>query len=112
MNTKKLTLPIITIFISSIGFIGYWMVYISIQKLQKTISLGNFTDDVDTLINKFKNYSITLSCFSSLIFIGIIIILISLYRKKSLFGLVIGLMLCAYIIASPYIQMLVQNLFI
>jgi hypothetical protein len=111
-NTKNLALPIITIIISSIGFIGYWIVYFSTQKMQKSISLGNFTENVDTLINKFRNYSIALSCFSSLIFIGIIIILISQYMKKSLFGLVIGLVLCFYIIASPYIQMLIQNLFI
>jgi uncharacterized membrane protein (UPF0136 family) len=108
-KTKILPLPIITIIISSTGFIGYWVVYISIQKLQKSISLGNFTEDADTLIHKFRNYSITMSCFSSLIFIGIIIILISLYRKKSLFSLVIGLILCAYIIASPYIQMLIHR---
>jgi hypothetical protein len=111
-NIKNLTLPIISIIISTIGLIGYWIVFIYIQKLTKSISLGYYTEDADILISKFKLYYFILSCFSSLLFFSIIILLIAQYRKKSLFGLIIGLIICVYIIALPYIQMPIQNLLI
>jgi hypothetical protein len=107
-NTRSLTLPIISIIVSSIGIVGYWIFNALTKNLGKSLSEGNYLEeDLQTLVNKYQSYIVTQVCFSLLLTIGIIILLIAQYKKKSLFGLIIGLILCIYIIVLPLIQILI-----
>jgi hypothetical protein len=111
-NIRNLILLIISIIVSSIGIAGYWIFDVLTKNLGKSLSEGNYLEeDLQGLIDKYQSNIITQLCFSSLIFIGIIIVLIAQHKKKSLFGLIIGLVLCIYMIVLiilPFIQMLNQ----
>ena len=111
-NIRSLVLLIISIVVSAGGVAGYWVFDVLTKRLGKSLSEGDFLEgDLQGLIEKYQSHIITQVCFSSLIFIGIIIVLIAQYRKKSLFGLIIGLVLCIYmlvLIILPFIKMLIQ----
>jgi len=111
-NIRSLILLIVSIVVSSIGIAGYWIFDVLTKGLGKSLSEGNYLEeDLQGLIEKYQSHIITQVCFSSLIFVGIILVLIAQYKKKSLFGLIIGLVLCVYmiiLIILPLIKGIIQ----
>ena len=82
-DLKSQVLPIISIIVAVIGIVGYWVFDSLTKNLGKLLSEGNFIEEnLEGLITKYQNYLITQVCFSSLIFVSLILVLISQYRKK------------------------------
>ena len=108
-DNKISTFPVIAIIVSSIGIIGYWVIRLNMLALQNAISAGVITEEIETYISIFRFYNITLLSFSTLVLIGIMLVFIGQYIKKSLFGLLVGLSLFLYIIITAFIEHIMQR---
>ena len=95
---SNLALPVISIVLSVIGIIGYWVLNSLIQNLYNT---GNW--ESVRIYYAFEN------CLVMLIYAGILIAFVSQSKQKSKIGFFAGLIPCAYLIILQ-VYYIVMNL--
>ena len=91
-NKTNLTLPIISIVLSAIGIIGFWILYYSIRN---PITVEN---SIITIYQIFHGISM------ALLFAGILVAIIAQYNQRSIIVFIVGIIPCAYLIILSVFQ--------